>query len=103
MKKSNSAVKQRWSLLALGICTALAGGTLIAAAQTPPPAAAPAPAQQRPQQQPHPQKQKVTLSMLAAQGFEVKATINSYLVVQRGKDVWLCYMLDTRSDCVAAD
>ena len=41
--------------------------------------------------------------MLAGQGFEVKATIGSYLVMQRGKDVWLCYMLDTRSDCVVAE
>jgi hypothetical protein len=50
-----------------------------------------------------PKKQKITLPMLAAQGFEVKATIGSYLVMQRGKDVWLCYMLDTRSDCTPAE
>jgi hypothetical protein len=77
---------------AIGIgVIAVAAGPLRAGAQT-----SPQPTQQ-------PKKQKVTLPMLAAQGFEVKATINSYLVVQRGKDVWLCYMLDTRSDCVAAD
>jgi len=69
---------------------ALNAGTLAALAQTQP---APAP----------PKKQKVTLPALAAQGFEVKATIGSYLVVQRGKDVWLCYMLDTRSDCTPAE
>ena len=34
---------------------------------------------------------------------EVKATIGSYLVMQRGKDVYLCYMLDTRSDCTPAE
>lgn len=54
-------------------------------------------------QAPPPKKQKTTLPMLAAQGFEVKATIGSYLVMQRGKDVWLCYMLDTRSDCTPAE
>jgi hypothetical protein len=84
----------RWHLSVrssgFGLCAlALAAGGLSAAAQTP---------QQHP-----PQKQKITLPALAAQGFEVKATIGSYLVVQRGKDVWFCYMLDTRSDCVAAE
>jgi hypothetical protein len=69
---------------------AWAAGSFGASAQTP---AAPTP----------PKKQKITLPMLAAQGFEVKATIGSYLVVQRGKDVWLCYMLDTRSDCTPAE
>jgi hypothetical protein len=54
-------------------------------------------------QAPPPKKQKITLPALAAQGFEVKATIGSYLVMQRGKDVWLCYMLDTRSDCTPAE
>jgi hypothetical protein len=67
---------------------ALAGGSLSASAQT---------------QSQSPKKQKTTLPSLAAQGFEVKATIGSYLVVQRGKDVWLCYMLDTRSDCTPAE
>ena len=60
-------------------------------------------AQTQAPQQPPPKKQKITLPMLAAQGFEVKATIGSYLVMQRGKDVWLCYMLDTRSDCTPAE
>jgi hypothetical protein len=69
---------------------AWAAGSSAAAAQTQPP-------------QPPPKKQKVTLPALAAQGFEVKATIGSYLVMQRGKDVWLCYMLDTRSDCTPAE
>lgn len=58
------------------ICAfALAAGSFSASAQT---------------QAPSPKKQKITLPMLAAQGFEVKATIGSYLVMQRGKDVWLC-------------
>jgi hypothetical protein len=102
MRRSISA-ELRSTLLAIGIGIAgSAAGALSTAAQTPQPAPAPAP--QHPQQQAqHPQKQKVTLAMLAAQGFEVKATIGSYLVVQRGKDVWLCYMLDTRSDCVVAE
>ncbi|MFZ0423551.1 MAG: hypothetical protein WAL80_11800 [Xanthobacteraceae bacterium] len=67
---------------------AWAAGSFAAGAQTP---------------APPPKKQKITLPMLAAQGFEVKAMIGSYLVVQRGKDVWLCYMLDTRSDCTPAE
>jgi CubicO group peptidase (beta-lactamase class C family) len=71
---------------------ALAAGLLSASAQT----------QAPPVPQP-PKKQKVTLPALAAQGFEVKGTVGSYLVVQRGKDVWLCYMLDTRSDCTPAE
>jgi hypothetical protein len=58
---------------------------------------------QTPSQPQPPKKPKITLPALAAQGFEVKATIGSYLVVQRGKDVWLCYMLDTRSDCTPAE
>jgi hypothetical protein len=65
---------------------ALAGGSLSASAQSQ-----------------SPKKQKITLPSLSAQGFEVKATIGSYLVVQQGKDVWLCYMLDTRSDCTPAE
>jgi hypothetical protein len=101
MRRSISAVL-RSTPLAIGIGIAVSiGATLSAAAQTPQPAPAPAPHPQQPAQ--HPQKQKITLAMLAAQGFEVKATIGSYLVMQRGKDVWLCYMLDTRSDCVVAE
>ena len=68
---------------------AWAAGSFSASAQTP--------------AAPPPKKQKITLPALAAQGFEVKATIGSYLVMQRGKDVWLCYMLDTRSDCTPAE
>jgi hypothetical protein len=45
----------------------------------------------------------VALPALAAQGFEVKAAFASYLVLQRGKDVWLCYMLQTRSSCEPAE
>jgi hypothetical protein len=71
---------------------ALTAASLNASAQT----------QSQPQPQP-PKKQKITLAILAAQGFEVRATIGSYLVLQRGKDVWLCYMLDTRSDCTLAE
>jgi hypothetical protein len=43
------------------------------------------------------------LPALAAQGFEVKAAFASYLVLQKGKDVWLCYMLQTRSSCEPAE
>lgn len=64
---------------------AIAAGCVAAAAQVPP------------------KKPKIVLPTLAAQGFEVKAAIGSYLVLQRGKDVWLCYMLDTRSDCTPAE
>jgi hypothetical protein len=74
----------------LGLCAVVVAGACVSAAA-------------QAQQEKPPQKQKVTLPMLAAQGFEVKATIGSYLVVQRGKDVWMCYMLDTRSDCVTAE
>jgi len=45
----------------------------------------------------------VALPALAAQGFEVKAAFASYLVLQKGKDVWLCYMLQTRSSCEPAE
>jgi hypothetical protein len=56
------------------------------------------------QQQRRPQQKKtITLPALAAQGFEIKATIGSYLVLQNGKDVWFCYMLDTRSNCEPAE
>jgi hypothetical protein len=62
-----------------------------------------APAQAQQQQQRPQQKKTITLPALAAQGFEIKATIGSYLVLQNGKDVWLCYMLDTRSNCEPAE
>jgi hypothetical protein len=45
----------------------------------------------------------VALPALAAQGFEIKAAFASYLVLQKGKDVWLCYMLQTRSSCKPAE
>jgi hypothetical protein len=45
----------------------------------------------------------VALPTLAAQGFEVKAAFASYLALQKGKDVWLCYMLQTRSSCEPAE
>ena len=55
-------------------------------------------------QQQHPTKKPViTLPSLTAQGFEVKAAYSSYIVLQKGKDVWLCYMLETRSDCMPAE
>jgi len=85
MKRRSRTREKRFALCA-GV---LAAGCLAAPAQA--------------QQERPPQKQKVTLPALAAQGFEVKATINSYLVLQRGKDVWLCYMLDTRSTCEPAE
>jgi len=34
---------------------------------------------------------------------EIKASVASYLVLQKGKDVWLCYMLATRSTCEPAE
>ncbi len=68
---------------------AWAAGSFSASAQTPAP--------------PPPKSKRSPCRSLAAQGFEVKATIGSYLVMQRGKDVWLCYMLDTRSDCTSAE
>jgi hypothetical protein len=84
------AMKWQSQMRRFGICAvAVAAGGLTASAQA--------------QQERPPQKQKVTLPMLAAQGFEVKATIGSYLVLQRGKDVWMCYMLDTRSTCETAE
>jgi hypothetical protein len=43
------------------------------------------------------------LPALTAQGFEVKAAFASYIVLQKGKDVWLCYMLQTRSSCEPAE
>ena len=46
---------------------------------------------------------KNILPALAAQGFDVKAAYGSYIVLQKGKDVWLCYMLDTKSDCTPAE
>ena len=45
----------------------------------------------------------VALPALAAQGFEVKAAFACDLVLQKGKDVWLCYMLQTRSSCEPAE
>ena len=64
---------------------AIAAACLAAAAQVPP------------------KKPKIVLPSLAAQGFDVRAAIGSYLVLQKGKEVWLCYMLDTRSDCTPAE
>lgn len=55
------------------------------------------------QQQHPPPKQTISLPSLTAQGFEIKAAFNSYLVLQKGKDVWLCYMLQTRSSCEPAE
>jgi len=69
----------------VAIAAAIAVGCLTAPAQA--------------QQQRPPQKPKTTVPSLAAQGFEVKAALNSYLVLQKGKDVWLCYMLQVRSTC----
>jgi hypothetical protein len=51
------------------------------------------------QQQAATKRPTVALPALAAQGFEVKAAFASYIVLQKGKDVWLCYMLQTRSSC----
>jgi hypothetical protein len=84
------AMKRHSGKKYLGLCAVVVAATCLSAAA-------------QAQQEKPPPKQKVTLPILAAQGFEVKTTIGSYLVVQRGKDVWMCYMLDTRSDCVTAE
>jgi hypothetical protein len=55
------------------------------------------------QQQAATKRPTVALPALAAQGFEVKAAFASYIVLQKGKDVWLCYMLQTRSSCEPAE
>ncbi len=55
------------------------------------------------QQQAGTKRPTVALPALTAQGFEVKAAFASYLVLQKGKDVWLCYMLQTRSSCEPAE
>ena len=55
------------------------------------------------QQKPAPRRPTVTLPALTAQGFDIKASVGSYLVLQKGKEVWLCYMLDTRSTCDPAE
>jgi hypothetical protein len=74
----------------LKFCTVIiAAGCLAAAAQA--------------QQQRPPQKPTVTLPSLTAQGFEIKAALGSSLVLQKGKDVWLCDMLTIRSSCTAAE
>jgi hypothetical protein len=74
---------------AAAVTVAIAVGCLTAPAQA--------------QQQRPPQKPKTTVPSLAAQGFEVKAALSSYLVLQKGKDVWLCYMLQVRSTCEPAE
>jgi len=80
----------KWRASCLKFCTiALASGCLTASSQA---------QQQRPAQKP-----TVTLPSLTAQGFEIKASVASYLVLQKGKDVWLCYMLATRSTCEPAE
>ncbi len=55
------------------------------------------------QQQAATKRPTVALPALAAQRFEVKAAFASYIVLQKGKDVWLCYMLQTRSSCEPAE
>ncbi len=51
------------------------------------------------QQQRKAQKPLVTLPSLTAQGFEIKASLGSSLVLQKGKDVWICDMLTIKSSC----
>ena len=50
-----------------------------------------------------PQKPIVTLPSLTAQGFEIKASLGTSLVLQKDKDVWICDMLTIRSSCDAAE
>ncbi len=59
--------------------------------------------QQQQQQQRKGLKPIVTLPSLTAQGFEIKASLGSSLVLQKGKDVWLCDMLTIKSSCDAAE
>jgi len=55
-------------------------------------------------QQQHPsQKTFVTLPSLTAQGFDIKASLGTSLVLQKGKDVWLCDMLTIKSNCAPAE
>jgi hypothetical protein len=55
------------------------------------------------QQQAATKRPTLALPALTAQGFEVKAAFASYIVLQKGKDVWLCYMLQTPSSCEPAE
>ncbi len=82
-----STVRTRWLCIAVLLAAAFYGG--------------PAPAQQ-PQQRKQP-KPLVTLPSLTAQGFEIKASLGSSLVLQKGKDVWICDMLTIKSSCDAAE
>jgi hypothetical protein len=63
----------------------------------------PAHAQAQQQQQRKQPKPIVTLPSLTAQGFEIKASLGSSLVLQKGKDVWICDMLTIKSNCDAAE
>lgn len=59
--------------------------------------------QQQQQEQRKGPRPIVTLPSLTAQGFEIKASLGSSLVLQKGKDVWLCDMLTIKSSCDAAE
>jgi hypothetical protein len=64
----------------------------------------PTQAQQQPQQQQRKaQKPIVMLPSLAAQGFEIKASLGTSLVLQKGKDVWICDVLTIKSSCDAIE
>ncbi|HEX4410334.1 MAG TPA: hypothetical protein VH206_16285 [Xanthobacteraceae bacterium] len=102
MKRSSNTTRTAVSAIAVA-AFALIAACITAEAQTPPQPAPQQHQQQTPQPQQQRQKQKITLPYLAKNDFEVRASIGSYLVLQRGVDVYLCYMLDTRSDCTPAE
>jgi hypothetical protein len=58
---------------------------------------------QQPTKQQKSQKPIVTLPSLTEQGFEVKTSLGSSLVLQKDKDVWICDMLTVRSNCERAE
>jgi hypothetical protein len=43
------------------------------------------------------------LPSLAAQGFEINASLGTSLVLQKGKDVWICDVLTIKSSCDAIE
>ncbi len=82
------------------IAVCLAAGFCSAAALAQQPQQEKQTQQAQPRKQP---KQIVTLPSLTAQGFEIKASLGSSLVLQRGKDVWICDMLTIKSSCDPAE
>jgi hypothetical protein len=90
MNARQSTIRTLWVCIGVLVAAGFCGG--------------PARAQQtqQPQQRKQP-KPIVTLPSLTAQGFEIKASLGSSLVLQKGKDVWICDMLLIKSNCDAAE